>query len=129
MRNKELKAKIQEYENDIKEIENEYYTTKKISLSKIMAHQSITEEIKELKRYLEIDDITVIFSEILKEYIIPDNMIIEITNKPIQASSYCSLYGFDKYIIQYRNESKLHILGLSRKEFKYIKDKFETKYI
>ncbi len=29
MRNKELKAKIQEYKHDIKEIENEYYTTKK----------------------------------------------------------------------------------------------------
>lgn len=129
MRNKELKMKIQEYENDIKEIENKYYNTGKVSFGDIIAHQSITEKIKDLKRYLETDDITIIFSEIIKEYISPNNIIIEITNKPINYSNYMSLYGFDNYIIQYRNESKLHILGLSRKEFKYIKNRFEEKYI
>lgn len=129
MRNKELKAKIQDYENNIKEIENKYNHTGEISLGNLTAYQDLIESIKKLKRYLEIDDITTIFSEIIKEYILPDNIIIEITNKPINHSSYQSMYGLDNYLIQYRNESKLHILGLSRKEFKYIKDKFEEKYI
>ena len=66
MRNKELKAKIQEYKHDIKEIENEYYTTKKISLSKVMAHQSITEKIKELERYLEM---MLLWSNLTKMYL------------------------------------------------------------
>lgn len=80
------------------------------------------------KRYLKINDITIIFSEII-DRIRKDQIIIEITNKPLNYSYIQCAYDLDGYRIEWRNPQKLHLIGLSHKEFKYLKDKYECKNI
>lgn len=113
MRNKELKQKIKEL---------------KTTPVSILWVQDTMEKIKTYERWLTTNDITVVFSEIISTYFnkLP---IIEITNKPLDHHYIQCAYDMDGYSIEWRNEQKLHVLGLSRKEFQYIKDKFETKYI
>lgn len=80
------------------------------------------------KRYLKINDITIIFSEII-DRISKDQIIIEITNKPLNHSYIQCAYDLDGYRIEWRNPQKLHLIGLSHKEFKHLKDKYECKDI
>lgn len=113
MRNKELKQEIEEL--------------KTTPVSIIWLSDTI-DRIKKYERWLEADDITVTFSEIISTYF-TEKPIITITNEPLDYPTKQCAYDMDGYRIEWRNEQKLHVIGLSKKEFQYIKDKFEMKYI
>jgi hypothetical protein len=112
MRNKELKQTIKELK------------TTPVS----MLWGSEIKRLKQYERWLKADDITVVFSDIINTYF-NKKPIIEITNQPLDYSYIQCAYDRDGYRIEWRNEQKLHIIGTTKKEFKYLKNKFELKDI
>lgn len=110
MRNKELKQTIQEL--------------KTTPMSMFLMEDKITK----FEHWLKANDITIVFSEIIT-MLFNTKPIIEITNKPLDYSYIQCAYDMDGYRIEWRNEQKLHIIGTTKKEFKYLKNKFETKGI
>ena len=113
MRNKELKREIEKLKTE--------------PVSIIFLEDTI-KRIEKYERWLKADDITIIFSEIINEHF-NKKPIIEITNKPLNYSCIQCAYGMDGYRIEWRNKQKLHIIGTTEKEFKYLKNKFELSNI
>lgn len=113
MRNKELKQTIQEL---------------KTTPVSILWYEDTIKRIKQYEHWLEANDITVVFSDIINTYF-NRKPIIEITNKPLNYSCIQCVYDMDGYRIEWRNEQKLHIIGTTRRELKYLQNKFKTKNI
>ena len=113
MRNKELKQTIQEL---------------KTTPVSILWREDTIKRIKRYERWLKADDITIVFSDIINTYF-NRRPIIAITNQPLDHSYIQCAYDMDGYRIEWRNEQKLHIIGTTKKEFKYLKNKYETKCI
>lgn len=114
MRNKELKA-------EIKRKKETPYTW--------IFEPKRKDDIARLERWLKSNSIRDIFSELITTYIDRPDRIITITDEPIDATYIQVMYDYDGYRIEYRCEQKLHLIGLSKKDFEYLKNKFEVKGI